>query len=636
MGAAGAASGEITYVDDVFSTFLYDGNSGSQSINNGIDLAGEGGLVWLKCRTNTERHSLQDTERGVNLLLDSGDTIPQSSITSVNAFNSNGFSLNSSNGIFNETGKDYVSWTFRKAPGFFDVVTYTGNGSVQNISHSLGSVPGMIIVKNITSTTNWEVYHKFTDFGSPQNYKLELNEIPGRQSNSNVWNDTAPTSTQFTVGTNNSANGDNYVAYIFADAADSDAQIFGTDGDEGIIYCGMFSGSGVEVNLGWEPQWLMVKPYTQSWNWEVYDNMRGVTTNASGRALKPNNTDAEAGTSSITFTSTGFTQNTFGASYPCIYVAIRRPHKPPTAATEVFKPVVQTAQGTVTAGFPIDMAIFADNSSTWGYNSTIQNRLNGGTQALVTNTVDAELSSSNTTFDSNTSLTDGWISGGQSGLYLNFKRAPGFFDMVAYTGSGVPSTVVNHNLGAVPELTIIKRRDQASTYGWYVWANVISSALSNLNGSANLNTANQYYLGNTMWNTSPPTSTQFIVDGAVSDVGASSATYIAYLFATLPGISKVGSYTGTSGIINVDCGFTAGARFVMIKRTDGAAGGWYLWDSARGITSGNDPYILLNSTASTVTNTDYIAPYSAGFTVNASGPAELNDNGGTYLFLAIA
>jgi hypothetical protein len=110
---------------------------------------------------------------------------------------------------------------------------------------------------------------------------------------------------------------------------------------------------------------------------------------------------------------------------------------------------------------------------------------------------------------------------------------------------------------------------------------------------------------------------------------------IAYLFATLAGVSKVGSYTGTGADLNVDCGFSAGARFILIKRAD-STGDWYVYDSARGIVAGNDPYLLLNSTDAEVTGTDYIDPLSSGFTVTSSAPAALNASGGTYIFLAIA
>jgi len=107
------------------------------------------------------------------------------------------------------------------------------------------------------------------------------------------------------------------------------------------------------------------------------------------------------------------------------------------------------------------------------------------------------------------------------------------------------------------------------------------------------------------------------------------------LFATVPGISKVGSYSGTGSNVDVDCGFTSGARFVLVKRTD-STGDWYVWDSARGIVAGNDGYLLLNSNAAEVTSTDYIDPLSSGFTITSTAPAALNASGGSYLFLAIA
>ena len=123
--------------------------------------------------------------------------------------------------------------------------------------------------------------------------------------------------------------------------------------------------------------------------------------------------------------------------------------------------------------------------------------------------------------------------------------------------------------------------------------------------------------------------------GTDASNNSSGDNYIAYLFASVPGISKVGSYTGTGSDLNVDCGFSAGARFVLIKRTD-ATGDWYAYDSVQGIVAGNDPYLLLNTTAAQVTGTDYIDPLSSGFTVTSSAPTGLNASSGTYLFYAIA
>ena len=118
-------------------------------------------------------------------------------------------------------------------------------------------------------------------------------------------------------------------------------------------------------------------------------------------------------------------------------------------------------------------------------------------------------------------------------------------------------------------------------------------------------------------------------------VNTSGSTYVAYLFATCPGVSKVGSYTGTGTTQTINCGFTGGARFVLIKRTD-STGDWYTYDTARGIVSGNDPYLLLNSTSAEVTITDFIDPVSTGFALDSTALATINVSGGSYIFLAIA
>ena len=101
------------------------------------------------------------------------------------------------------------------------------------------------------------------------------------------------------------------------------------------------------------------------------------------------------------------------------------------------------------------------------------------------------------------------------------------------------------------------------------------------------------------------------------------------------GVSKVGSYTGTGATLTVNCGFTTGARFVLIKRTDDT-GDWYVWDSARGIVAGNDPYLVLNSGAAEVTTTDWVDTAASGFELSNAVGNLANVIGGTYLFLAIA
>jgi hypothetical protein len=227
---------------------------------------------------------------------------------------------------------------------------------------------------------------------------------------------------------------------------------------------------------------------------------------------------------------------------------------------------------------------------------------------------------------------NGWnnLTGANSASYSwMLKRATGFFDVVAYTGDGASSQAMAHNLTVAPEFIIVKRRDGSSD-----WICQVPYTSSPQDYMIKLNTNEAAVNFDDAWRDTAPTATNFTV-GSWSYVNTNGGTYIAYLFATLDGVSKVGSFIGTGSDLNVDCGFSAGARFILIKRTD-STGDWFYWDYERGIVAGNDPYLLLNSDAAQVTNTDYIDPLNAGFTVTSTAPAGLNASGGTYIFLAIA
>ena len=649
LGTSGSG-GDPLYVDDVFSTFLYEGNGSTQTITNGINLSGEGGLVWLKNRDAAERHSLQDTERGVNKLLDSSDNIAEASITSVNSFNSDGFGLNSSNSIFNGSGEDYVSWTFRKAPGFFDVVTWTGNGSVRTISHNLGSTPGFIIIKRTSAAEDWTCYHRSigaTDF-------IQMNGDNNGASNKvdleQFMNDTEPTSTNFTVGTHDrvNTNGETYVAYVFA----HNDQSFGTDSDEAIIKCDKYTGnatSGKEVSLGFEPQWLMIKKYDGSnqGRWFMVDIMRGIADGTNQTAyLAANRDDAEANTTAFVaitdgfrILSTGAESNQSGTNYA--YIAIRRPHKPPTAGTDVFKAVTysgsSSAQTITGAGFAPDWMWSKDYSASnngWYHDrvrgvESLDSSGNGGEQdrsSYVKILGQDGIEFIQGGFDLNRN--------GSSHVAQFMKRAPGFFDIVTYTGTGSNSSNngqqnITHNLGAVPELIIVKKTDAADDF-------VVYNATSGAGENMRLNRTNASASDIYCWDNTTPTSSVFRVGADISSpTNSNTKKFVAWLFATLDGISKVGSYSGTGSDVDVDCGFSAGARYVLIKRED-STGDWYVWDHARGIVSGNDPYLIANTTAAQTTGNDYIDPLNSGFTVTSSAPDALNVNGGTYIFLAIA
>ncbi len=627
------------FVEDVFSTYLYNGNgSTGQSITNGIDLSTKGGLVWTKARSSAFSHGLVDTARGATNTLVSNLTDASTVYSTVTAFNTNGFTVGSS-AIANQSGSTYASWTFRKQPKFFDVVTYTGNGgSSQTINHNLGSVPGCMIIKRTNQATNWEVYHR--SLGATK--FIWLNSTSGEQTSAARWNDTAPTSTQFTVGNSDNVNGSGgtYVAYLFAHNAGG----FGLTGTDNAITCGSFtadgSGNATISNLGYEPQWVLIKSVDFTDGWYLLDNMRGWAANGVNY-LVANTSNAEvAGSSFSRPTANGFVFNygTGANNKNFIYIAIRRgPMRTPTTGTSVFSPVVKAAGVTVgtefSVGFPYDMYF-------GGYRSTVANR---ASDSRLTQNYNANTSSFGHLYTTSTaaettgeaplvyaigkqnSLAWGnWIGTSYDATMQFFRRAPGFFDVVCYTGTG-SATTQPHNLGVAPELMIVKARSVAG-WDWIVYYGSTSSglALNSAGGPIGLN----------FWNSTAPTSSVFPL-GTIGSVNQSGTTLVAYLFASCPGVSKIGSYTGTGALQTINCGFTGGARFVLIKRTDGL-GGWFVYDSARGISSGNDPYFFLNSSAAEVTGTNYVDTTSVGFQVTAAAPAELNANGGTYLFLAIA
>jgi hypothetical protein len=387
----------------------------------------------------------------------------------------------------------------------------------------------------------------------------------------------------------------------------------------------------------------MIKASSQTSNWVIVDNMRGLPVGADDARLLPNTSDAETTTfNQADISATGFGppsggSNPYGASQTYIYIAIRRgPMKVPTSGTSVFSPEAFTGNATTrTIGNITTDSLFLRERASDSWN--LSSRLIGSDNYLETNSTAAEGTATAGTRPSFTKAQLGVVYNGatknqSSTDYIDylFRRAPGFFDVVCYTGTGVARTVA-HNLGVVPEMMIVKCRSNggSSQYFWAVYVAPLGNT-ANLVLSDNSAVDN----GNEIWNMTTPTSSVFTV-GPYNRGGASGLTYVAYLFATCAGVSKVGSYTGTATTKQIDCGFAAGARFVLIKRTD-STGDWYVWDTARGIVSGNDPYLLLNTTAAEVTSTDYIDTYSAGFEISSTAPAAINASGGTFIFLAIA
>ena len=616
----------FNYIEDVFSTYLYTGNGSTQTITNGVNLASKGGLVWGKSRSNAYNNFLVDSTRGITKFLTSDETRGQQTDANViTAFNSNGFSLGAGGAVSsNNSGATFASWTFRKQAKFFDVVPLTQGVTTYN--HNLESTPGCIIVKCTSANgANWVVYHR--SLADANNKYLTLNLTNGPATFSGAW---STSSTQFSVASGLWANGTDGIAYLFA----HDAGGFGLTGTDNVISCGTFNGSTAgTVNLGFEPQFVLVKDITTGFNWVIYDTMREMAVTGASY-LFPNATTAEGRDSTyfIYPTATGFGwQTNYGTTAGSVYIAIRRgPMKVPTLGTSVFA----TSKDPTYPNIPSNILVDSQWFKSYGYAPGEQwfwfDRLRQGSGRLSSSSNDSESSGSLPTYfnmefgQTGTKNIGGFF--GSNYIAYQFRRAPGFFDEVCFTGAGAALTV-NHNLGATPELIIIKRRDGIS-FRWKVTSSVLTDP-------------NTYYL--TLDDTAgqTPSGANFIYNrtsttfSVYADIAQSGWTWVSYLFATCPGVSKVGSYTGTGALQTVNCGFTSGARFVLIKRIDSGSN-WYVWDSARGITSGNDPYLLLDTTAAEVTSTNYVDTDTTGFKVTAAAPIALNASGGTYLFLAIA
>jgi len=623
------AQGSTPFVDN-------SGNSVALTLNNSpvasdfgpfTGTGGEGGLVWIKDRDAGFGHNLFDTARGVGKYINSDGTAAEATDTTrLSSFTTSGFSLGSQ-GSVNTNNNSLVSWTWRKAPKFFDVVTYTGNGSSgHSISHSLGSVPGMIIVKNLDDgSLGWRVWHR--SLTNP--YSLSLNSTGAANSDAGYFTTTDPTSSVFYVGDSGwvNQNNSNFIAYLFAHN-NNDGK-FGPDSDQDIIKCGSYSGNGsttgVFQDLGFEPQWIMFKLSNATDPWVMLDNMRGVSgAGSNDPRLQANSDVAEAGGEIMQFNATGFTPltadakvNGSGKSY--VYMAIRRgPLAAPDDATKVFGMQDYTGggDGPVT-GFVTDMSILGQRA---GGNDKfyVGSRLTG-TKALNTTSTAAEANQANQIFDR---MDGAWNGNVSTYMLWGWKRAPSYFDVVCHN-TGSSATQIKHNLGVTPELAIYRNR---SGDDW----NVISVA----NGVVKLNSTdaafgsgNGTYLDKSYGANASATH----INGA--GLTGNNVDLIIYLFASLSGISKIGVYTGNGSSQNIDCGFSSGARFVLIKRTD-TSEGWKVHDSVRGIVAGDDPFLELNNTNAENSSFDLVDPYSGGFAVN--NYAGWNASGGTYLFYAIA
>jgi len=403
---------------------------------------------------------------------------------------------------------------------------------------------------------------------------------------------------------------------------------FGGDEDENLIKCGSYKGNTSVAPIiicGWEPQFIMIKCTSQgTTNWSMYDCIRGIFTGESEKYLYPNLTSTEYTADRLELTPTGFKviatggvlTNVDGGDY--IYVAIRRSDgyvgKPALAGTDVFAMDTGAASSTIPnfdSNFPVDFQLTrqpASSSDTYVGTRLLANKY------LLTNSTNTEASATASywRFDSN----KGWNAyNGYNSTYQSWmwKRGSGF-DVVPYSGNGLTPRALPHSLGRTPEMIWVKSRSQA--YEWLVGHKGLNGGTNPWEYSMHLQNSDAEVDTEWVWKDTPPTSTHFTLhnDGYVNSSGQN---YLATLFASVDGISKLGSFTGTDSNPGptVTTGFQP--RFIMIKARN-QSGNWVVLDSLRGITGSNDTYMWLNLSQAQQNTLDILDVTSTGFTLKAA------------------
>jgi len=616
--------------------------------------ASDGGMVWFKNRSNTGSPNIVDTKRGgTQYVFTSSTQAGNDNGYHIKTFDAGGFTVQNNGSGSNQDNENFVGWTFKDHKKFFTQVKYTGTGSTQQIAHNLGSVPGMIMVKQTSNgggSANWRVYHrKLNDGTNPENYIIYLNLQNGETSEPQAFG-AAPTATHFTVGTQGETNlsGQTFMAYLFA----HDAGGFGED-DESIVKCDSYVGNGnnngPEIDFGWEPQYVFIKRATGSEHWMAFDVARQIQ-NRDGDYDAAPEFDIETSASAVerqsiewmTVTSTGFklengNNHVNGNNDRYIYLAIRRPDgkvgRPATADTahnyfhsaysRLSTPNDKTPANTMP--FNVDTGLMKEPAA---INSWLL-----GTRQLGTETVNTDLTNKGT----NNSYWEwdyprGWISyTGNNSSWQTWGWKRGItHDVVTFLGNGADDKVITHSMNKVPEMIWVKNRSQ--TTNWAVYHVGLNGGTNPQNYRVFLNETTAEGIESAyFYNTAPTKTTVTLGSSPVTNGNGNSM--VMYLFSSVDGVCKCGSYTGTAATGNVvTTGFRP--RFIIIKRVNDT-GSWWQIDTTRGITNnGGDLWLLMNTNQTNQTD-PLVNLTDTGFTVVDTGTG-VNGNNDKYIYYAHA
>jgi len=284
---------------DYFNTKLYTGNGSTNAIT-GVGFQPD--WVWIKHRGDTHDHNAYDAVRGVTKMITPNENYAESTVSdSLTSFDSDGFTLGNV-ARSNASGGSLVSWNWKangqgssntdgtinstytsaNTTSGFSIVSYTGNGTLgATVGHGLGQTPSVFLTKRLSGTSSWGMYHQSTGAGG----FMEFNGTSGLQSNVAYFNNTAPTSSVFSIGTDaiNNTSGSTYIAYCFAEK-------------KGFSAMGSYTGNG---NIdgpfnycGFKPAFLMLKKTSGTGDWFINDVKRN-TFNVVNTQLYPNLNAAE-------------------------------------------------------------------------------------------------------------------------------------------------------------------------------------------------------------------------------------------------------------------------------------------------------------------------------------------------------
>lgn len=667
-----------------FDTVLWTGNSASRVIEV-PNLSGNVDFAWIKSRSGTGWHALFDSNRGTGKRLSSNSTGAElTEADGLTAFGEGQFSLGADSvNLVNKSGDTYVAWTASlsvdnanntngsipsvtktAASGFMSAITYTGTGANATVGHGLGVAPELVLYKDRDNISNWDVFNTTIGAGN----RLQLEATNASNASATSFNNTNPTSSVMSIGTNTNTNrvSADFIAYAFTSIA-------------GVCKIDTYEGNGVlntVSGLGFEPGWIIVKNVDNVAEWAIFDASRGDASvlyadlsnaESTSDALKyraladgfsmdannwANNRDgntyiymAIAKADPLTYTSTINPSPSF-TSAPKL--ALKKELEGTTLtnkASDEFEVNNRTASGgseSVTmSNIPKIDFLWAKNTNNTGsttHDHSIFDSIRTNGWRVRTNDTGAQNDySANFTLNGNNSYTvnndamnqanSTWVAFAASlpnvnatntnGSIQSSTKANSFMSAFTYAGTGVDETV-GHGLELAPDMVIYKRTNGVD--GWKVYNRTIGAS-----GLLELNTTGATTTVGYWGNTHPDSSVVTLSDGG--GFNTSGGEYVAYAFTSVEGVCKVGSYEGDGSTSNSTVtGFEP--QWILIKRTDVAAN-WTIYDNKR------DSGMTLYPDTSGVEDGPIAMSFNSdGFTIKHNND-RVNNAVGTYIYLAI-